>query len=390
MIPYQREAWHLVTCEFPPQLGGVAAFTKNIAGALAAAGREVHVWTPGPADVVPGLVLHPLEGAYRVRALGPLDRALDACPAPRRLFVQWVPHGFGYKSLNVPFCLWVQRRARQGDTVDLMVHEPFLPFDASRMRQNVGAAVHRAMLAVLLRAADRAWVSTPSFIPALRPYAPRRLATPGWLPVSSPVEPVHDPTEVRALRQALAGDAPLVGHFGTCGPLAGPPLASAVRRIAALDTRVRFLLLGHGTERFAQEMVREAPALGGRIVASGARDARKLSLLAQCCDVFVQPYPDGVSARRTTLMALLEHGAAIVVTDGLRTEPWWHTSGALRTAPAEDAEALASATIDLLRDPAARVALGAAARRLYLARFTAARAADLLLDRQSDRVSLPA
>ena len=53
----------------------------------------------------------------RHAVLAPSVERSTPCEAPRRLFVQWVPHGFGYKSLNMPFCLWVWRRARGGDSV---------------------------------------------------------------------------------------------------------------------------------------------------------------------------------------------------------------------------------------------------------------------------------
>src|SRR6185503_14380714 len=95
--------WHFVSPESPPRVGGVADFTRVMATALAATGRQVHVWSPAPADAMAGVNVHPLEGGYAARHLGAIGRALDTCEAPRRLFVQWVPHGFGYKSLNIPF-----------------------------------------------------------------------------------------------------------------------------------------------------------------------------------------------------------------------------------------------------------------------------------------------
>jgi len=38
--------WHLVTCEYPPQAGGVSDYTQLVAKGLALAGDEVHVWCP--------------------------------------------------------------------------------------------------------------------------------------------------------------------------------------------------------------------------------------------------------------------------------------------------------------------------------------------------------
>ena len=94
-----------------------------------------------------------------------------------------MPHGFGQRSLNLGFCLWVARRARAGDLVDVVVHEPYLEFGWGPLRHLTMAVVHRLMTAVLLRAADRVWISTPAWESRLRPYALGRAIEMRWLPV---------------------------------------------------------------------------------------------------------------------------------------------------------------------------------------------------------------
>src|SRR5262249_44693742 len=140
--------WHLITGEYPPQPGGVSDYTRLVAGALADAGKRVTVWCP-PADGAT-----PDEGGVTVRrelgAMGGADlrRAgalLDAEPAPRRLLVQWVPHAFGRRAINYPFCRWVRRRAACGDRVEIVVHEPFLDFRGS-WKQRAAAVVQRLMM----------------------------------------------------------------------------------------------------------------------------------------------------------------------------------------------------------------------------------------------------
>lgn len=372
--------WHVITCEYPPQIGGVADFSRTVASALSSAGEVVHVWSPAPADGSDdAVVVHPLEGGYRVTALGELDRALDAHPAPRRLFVQWVPHGYGYKSLNVPFCLWVRRRARQGDIVDLMVHEPYLPFDARRVRQNVGAAVHRGMLKMLVGAATRVWVSTPSFLPAVRRLGPRRILDYWWLPIPSPVAPVQDAAAVASRRADFGPGRPLVGFFGTANPLVSRLLGEVLEGIRVRRPDAGFVLLGTGTDTFAEALIRSRPALAPSIIASGTQSAREASLLMQCCDLFVQPYPDGASTRRTTLMALLQHGRPVVTNVGSRTESFWPESGSVRLVPEADASALADAVASLMDNPAERARLAEQARSIYRSRFDVTRTLAALL-----------
>ena len=371
--------WHFVSPESPPRVGGVADFTRVMATALAATGHRVHVWSPAPAGEIVGVSVHPLEGGYAARRLVAIGRRLDACEAPRRLFIQWVPHGFGYKSLNLPFCLWVWRRARRGDSVQLMVHEPYLPFESGRVRQNLGAIAHRLMLMVLLRAADRVWVSTPSFVPMVRRFGPRRPLFYSWLPVPSPIARHDHPADVQARRRAIAvsGTNPVIGYFGTANPLVADVLAEVIVGIAQRRPDARFVLLGRGTDSFAGALESRVPALAHAIVARGERSAEEISTLIQCCDVFVQPYPDGVSARRTTLMALLEHGSAVVASSGVRTDDGW--GHALRMTPDGDSGSMTDAAVQLLGSPDDRARLSGAASRLYLERFHVERAVETLL-----------
>ena len=97
-----------------------------------------------------GVTVHPALGRLSRRDLRAVDRLLDRFPAPRRLLVQWVPHGFGYRSMNVGFCLWLGRRARRGDRVEIMVDEPYLAFGEGALRWSAAAAVHRVMTIILV------------------------------------------------------------------------------------------------------------------------------------------------------------------------------------------------------------------------------------------------
>jgi glycosyltransferase involved in cell wall biosynthesis len=87
------------------------------------------------------------------------------------------------------------------------------------------------------------------------------------------------------------------------------------------------------------------------------------------CDVMAQPYPDGVTSRRTSMMAALEHARAIVTTQGLATEPLWQQSGAVALVPAADSSAFASAVGELIGDHTRRRRYETAAKALYASRF---------------------
>ena len=367
-------AFHLITCEYPPEVGGVAEHTRSVATGLAAAGVSVHVWCPpggSPGTGEPGVEVHVLPDRFGPLSLRALQRGLLEGPSPRRIFVQWVPHGYGRRSLNLAFCAWVLRRARMhGDRVEVMVHEAYLAFDSSRVRQSGAALVHRLMLMTLLAAASCVWLATPSFERYVRPYGFGRPLGYRWLPLPSPLSHTADHELVARVRSQWA--APVIGHFGTFNPLVTAVLAPAIVHVLEARADATWLLIGRDGERFARDLASRAPHIGDRLVATGTLSADALSAHVLAADVFVQPYPDGVTARRTTATALLGHGRAIVTTDGHLTENFWRTDSGVRLVPVGDAAGLGNAAIHLLGDAAARGRLAQGAQRMFVQRFSGA------------------
>jgi len=369
-------AIHLITCEYPPDVGGVADHTRALASGLAAAGISVHVWCPpgrAPAPVQPGIHVHVLPDRFGAPALGALQRGLGANGGARRIFVQWVPHGYGRRSLNLPFCIWLLRRARvHGDRVDLMVHEAYLAFDRRRLRQSGAALMHRVMLSTLFAAATSVWLATPSFDRYVRPYGLGRTLGYRWLPLPSPLACTTDRDLAARVRRRWP--SPVIAHFGTFNPLVTAMLAPAVLQVLEERPDVTWLLIGRDGERFASELARRASHAAHRVAATGTLDTDALSAHVLAADVFVQPYPDGVTARRTTATALLAHGRPIVTTEGHLTEPFWRTDDAVRLTRPNDPCALAAAAIHLLGDPGARAGLSERATAMFARRFSAAAA----------------
>ena len=71
--------WHIITGEFPPQEGGVADYTRQVARGLANAGDDVVVWAPcceGSTSEDAGVIVHRLRGNFGPPALAELDSAL--------------------------------------------------------------------------------------------------------------------------------------------------------------------------------------------------------------------------------------------------------------------------------------------------------------------------
>lgn len=380
---------HIITSEYPPQAGGVSDYTELVAAELAVAGDEVHVWCPGDkrsesrgqSSDVGGqgsearerkeatLIVHRDFGRFAPADLRRVGKLLDRFSTPRNLLVQWVPHGYGCRSMNLPFCLWLWQRATlKGDHLELMVHEPFLAFEGSR-KQDLAAAAHRLMVTVLQNAASRVWVSIPEWEKHLRPFAPNRRNLFKWLPVPSNISVIDDPDGVTRVRAqfGLPG-APLVGHFGAYNQYMIELMSKLLPELLS-GRQLSVLLVGKGSLELREHVIRLHPDLAGKVHATGSLASDSISRHISACDVMLQPYEDGVSGRRTSAMTALLHGVAVVTNFGKATEAVWAESRAVVLTRVGDIEAMVEATQVLLNDEEQRRSMGELALGLYRDRF---------------------
>jgi hypothetical protein len=348
----------------------VSDYTAAVAAGLAAAGDRVTVWTTpaeGESPGVEGVAVERRPGLWSRRGLAELGRSLDALPGPRRLLVQYTPMAWGLRGLNLRIGPWLLGRRRAGDEVWSVVHEVRMAFEWSDKptRWPIAAASWWNARA-LVAASRRIFYTIPGWEPLLGRYGPGPGTAMGWLPVPSNVPVVDDPGAVeRVRRRAAPGGGAIVGHFGTFGSHTGP-LAGLLDRLLPGREGVVGLLIGRGARAFAES---RPPEVSARLVAADGLPAGEVSAHLQACDLMVQPYIDGISTRRTTAMAALAHGRAVVTAAGHLSEPFWGGSGAVRLADRNEPGSLAEAAESLLGDPAACARLGESARALYETRF---------------------
>lgn len=357
--------WAILTGEYPPQRGGVSDYTRLVALGLAAAGDPVHVFAPEISEPTPpeaGVKIHRLPGRFGPSALAQLGNELNRLPPPVRILVQYVPHAYGFKAMNVPFCLWLLRRRQP---VWSFYHEVAYPFGRNQpLKLNALAAVTRAMANIVAHASERVYISTPFW----RQWLPKPAV---WMPIPSTVDTSADPAAVQFVRKSLSpgGGEVWVGHFGTYGHHLAPLLRAILAPLLRDNPNLRVLLLGGGGREFASAFERDHPPFAGRLHAPGVLPGGRLAVHLAACDAIVQPYPDGVTARRTSVMASLALGLPIVTTEGYLTEPVWKESGAVAIVPAKREGEFVFSVQSLLADPVRRAQLGLAAAKLYRERF---------------------
>ncbi len=374
--------WAVLTGEYPPQSGGVADYTRLVAGRLAAAGDRVTVFAPAtdrPDVSDTGVTVVRLPDHFGRRGRAVVLEHLRRTKADRVL-IQYVPHAYGVKAMNVPFARWVRFALRRVAPVWVMFHEVAFPFVRRPLRHNLIAVANRLMARLVADAADRVFVAIPAWGTRLRTLAPRGRPA-EWLPVPSNLPTTADHAPVR--RAIPAGT--VIGHFGTYGGAVAELLEAALPLLLEHAPDRVVLLVGRNAERFRDRLLVRSPDLAGRVVATGVLLPELAAAHLAACDLLVQPYPDGVSCRRGSVMASLALGLPVVTNLGPLSEPDWTTEeSGVSLADSASAEAIAAAAERVLAlSPADRVALGRSARRWYAARFAVERTISTLRGERS-------
>jgi glycosyltransferase involved in cell wall biosynthesis len=275
------------------------------------------------------------------------------------MVLQYNPFMYGRWGFTpwLPLALLTLRRAARRPVIALMVHEPCV--DIVDWRSLLMGLWQRVQLATLVRSSDIVFVSVEAWTPYLRG---RRRSTPViHIPVSSNLP---DRRRSRSAERASLGVDPgelVLAAFGTGHParLTGYIVAAA-NRLVRSGQQVTLLNLGHG-----------ARGLHGldatvRLHHPGRLPAEVVAARLASADIFLAPYVDGVSSRRTAVMAALQHALPVVGTDGASTDQLFRRAAdALRLQPVGSVESFADSVFGLARDPDLRAAMGRSARRLY-------------------------
>jgi glycosyltransferase involved in cell wall biosynthesis len=161
----------------------------------------------------------------------------------------------------------------------------------------------------------------------------------------------------------------LVGHFGTFGRFHMALMPHVVARILDEAHDRTFVLVGRGGEALRDYIAKERPELAARIVATGGLAPADVSTYLAACDVLVQPFEDGASTRRSSLMAGIALGRPTIANRGRSTEDVWSSERAIHLTDSHAPHAFAGAVTKLLADANLRELLADNARRLHAERF---------------------
>lgn len=361
----------LVTAEYPPDVGGVGAYTAALARTLAAQDATVSVLTSarnhnaGGIERIPGVLVYPAVGSWGPAIWKQGARVAHDLGADW-LHVQYQTAAYGMNpAINFAPRRW--RRTLPSVRVAWTYHDllpPYLfPKAGSRLRRWVTQRpAHDATLTVVTNEGDRSALAAAG----LRAHA---------IPIGSNVPAAslsHNERLAIRSRFGYAQDSPLLGFFGFLNRSKGAPtLLRTVRRLVDSGIDARLLLIGEGlgasdpTNRATQAEVHALIAslrLADRITSTGPLPDAEVAGALNAIDVLLLPFEDGASLRRGTLMAGLANGCAIITTPPQAPTPELVDGRDLLTAPPGDDAAFAAAVRRVLYEDNLASSLRANAR----------------------------
>jgi glycosyltransferase involved in cell wall biosynthesis len=367
--------WQMISGDYPPSGGGVSDYTRIVSEGLVEAGDEVHVWTRGESIEVDqpkaGLHVHRCAGYFDRNGLKILDQKLSHFPHTRRLLVQYVPHAFGYKAMNLLFSRWLRSRAIQhADKLWVMMHEVAYPWSKKSLKHNFLAWMTERMVRQFTGPAERIFMSTSAWQPTLERLGanPKKLFQ---LPIMSNIPEATDEDAIAKVRSQIRGQATVVvGHFGTFGRIISAQLEPMVLALFRAGFDGRMHLIGGGSEQFRELLVAQNSQLSSKIAASGRLSESEVAHHIRACDIMLQPYGDGPTTRRGSLMACLVNRCPVVSTYGHLCESFWEREKILHLVNKDQPAQAASEILALLANPESRAIMAGRAYDYYSRHFS--------------------
>ncbi len=369
----------IICPDCPPRTGGLADHTAGLARKLAD-WAEVEVFTSAggmgcgeesPQSVSQEVKVHRTVADWGFQGMRPLARALRLGQFDW-VVVQYVPHMYGAKGFNFALAYVMARARSSGSSTLLMVHELYLDWSL-RPRRFAAAVAQRLMLRCCVLASDRVGVSTESWLSLLNHAFRGSNGKFFYLPTPSNFEAAVSalPWAPGAVRRPRRASKLTLGFFGCLhdSKLVGHLTRTLMdMRAAGLDARL--LCVGPSRSEFFKRVNGAGSDLHGWVECTGYLPEEEVVRRLSEIDIFLLPLIDGISARRSSLMAALSLGLPVVGTDGPLTDGILRGAGICRMVSAEDEASFAREALALARNPELAEALGRAGKTFYEREFS--------------------
>ncbi len=350
----------IVSPHFPPLRGGLADHTDRLAAELSGQ-CEVSVLTSTGAETRQVFSVHGRVNDWQNAT--ELMAAIQQVSPDGVVLWQYVPHMYGRGGVNLALPKVMAALSQQRRRQFVIAHEIAAPL-AFWPQRLWYALAHRWQWRHILRHAEALGISTEAWLDEWSRRAPQfrdkfcLLPSPSSIPIV-PVAGDHAAQWRRA--QGLPANACILAYFGTIsGAKQFDWVLSAWRQAQTSDIPVALVVIGDVP---ATKVPTELKTLFKPL---GYLPPAEVSSALQAVDVLALPFIDGVSERRTSFMAGLSHGCAIVTTLGSNTGTSLRRATYFLSAPAIKPFEFTRHVAELISDPSRCRDLGQRSCAAYL------------------------
>ncbi|HBA26233.1 MAG TPA: hypothetical protein DCY98_02375 [Nitrospinae bacterium] len=354
----------IISPAFPPNRDGVGDYTFVLADGLADKNEVIIVTSK-----LKGVKSESKNKFHVIREIdkwGGLDlfHILSICKnfSPELVIIQYVSFMYGRGGINLTFpLLSVLLRIRY--SVFTMLHELFTPFGFS-IKTFLMSLIQRLMLFFLIIGSDRIGVSIKVWERVLKRFFFWRKGDFRWIPIPSNIK-ISTKTNIPE-KLSRFNKKPLLAFFGSLH------ITKIMEFLtASLDALVKkgydagLIVIGQD-ENEISAYIKELPDyLRERIFCTGYCSSEDVSQYLSITDIFLLPLIDGVSSRRTSLMAALKHGLPVVTTKGFLTDDIFLQENFTLLSPSTDKALFAANVVRVAEDEKLRDATGKKGREAY-------------------------
>ena len=348
----------------PPMRGGLPDHTAKLAEKL---GEEFDVTVITSTGAAPqnGFRVAPVIGQWLDTK--PLEKAILEQPRSAPILWQYVPHMYGRGGVNRALPRLMQRLRCQGKRQIVIAHEIAAGL-SWRPHWLWFALNHRWQWRKIVSAADMVPISTERWVEQWKSRLPEQAHKFSVLPSPSsiPLQPVAEGhSKLWRLSRQLPAETRVMAYFGTVSPAKQLPwVTSAWESAQSNGYPTALVIIGASPE------LQIPTGLERLYLPLGFLSAHDVSHALSATDVLCLPFVDGVSERRTTLMAGLDHSVAISGTYGHNTGTTLKEATCLTLCQAQDQLQFIRQTRDLIANKTVRLQHGAEGKSLHDRRFS--------------------
>lgn len=311
----------------------------------------------------------------------PLEKAIAIQAVDSPILWQYVPHMYGRGGVNRELPRLMSRLRRRGKRQIVIAHEIAAGL-SWRPHWLWFALNHRWQWQAIVRVADAIPISTERWVEQWKLRLPEQAHKFSVLPSPSsiPLQPVigGHAARWRSARQ-LSAETRVLAYFGTVSPAKQLPwVISAWQAAQTTGAPTALAIIG------AAPTLEIPSSLQALYRPLGFLSAPEVSYALSATDVLCLPFVDGVSERRTTLMAGLDHSVAITGTYGHNTGTTLKGTTCLTLCSATDREAFVRQTREMITRTEHRQAQGAEGKKLHDQRFSWSVVTKALVERISN------